>query len=158
MSRQVLSTQAVQEFAAFAALLRAHAATTRGFNAELVAEHGLTLSDYEVLLRLARAPEHRLRRVDLAEEVLLTPSGITRLLVGLERSGYVERASCESDARVTYAQLTDAGLEKLREAGKSHSVSVRSVFSARYSAEELESLCELLERLPQADDDASCEP
>jgi DNA-binding MarR family transcriptional regulator len=159
LSRQVLSTQAVSEIAVFAALLRAHASTTRGFNAELVAEHGLTLSDYEVLLRLSRAPDRRLRRVDLAEQVLLTPSGITRLLAGLERSGWVERASCETDARVTYAQLTDEGLEKLRTAGRSHAGSVRSLFAERFSPEELEALRELLERLPRADeDDASCEP
>ena len=67
-------------------------ATTRRFNAQLVNEHGLTLSDYEVLLRLARAPDRRLRRVDLAEQVLLTPSGITRLLAGLEQQA-VRRAS-----------------------------------------------------------------
>ena len=106
------------EIEAWAGLLRAHASITRRFNAELVAEHGLTLSAYEVLLRLAHAPERRMRRVDLSEEVLLTPSGITRLLAGLEESGFVERASCESDARVTYAQLTDGGLAKLREAAE----------------------------------------
>ena len=61
-----------------------------------------------------------MRRVDLAEQVLLTASGITRLLDGLERSGFVERASCASDRRVVYAVLTDAGLAKLREASESH--------------------------------------
>ena len=67
--------------------LRAHAALTRELSADLVAEHGLTLNDYEVLLHLARAPGKRMRRVDLAESILLTASGITRLLEGLERSG-----------------------------------------------------------------------
>jgi len=138
-------------------LLRAHAETTRGFNADLVAEHDLTLSDYEVLLRLAHAPDRRLRRVDLAEEVLLTPSGITRLLAGLEENGWVERASCDSDARVTYAQLTDAGLEKLRVAAKSHVASIRSLFAERFSPSELEALRDLLQRLPLAEG-ASCEP
>ena len=138
-------------------MLRAHAETTRGFNADLVAEHDLTLSDYEVLLRLAHAPDRRLRRVDLAEEVLLTPSGITRLLAGLEENGWVERASCDSDARVTYAQLTDAGLEKLRVAAKSHVASIRSLFAERFSPSELEALRDLLQRLPLAEG-ASCEP
>jgi DNA-binding MarR family transcriptional regulator len=145
------------EVEAFAALLRAHAATTRAFHAELVAEHGLTLSDYEVLLRLARAPERRMRRVDLAAQVLLTPSGITRLLAGLERSGYAERAACESDARVTYAQLTEHGRAKLRAASKTHLESVRSVFSERLTPSELEALRDLLQRLP-LDDAVSCEP
>jgi DNA-binding MarR family transcriptional regulator len=156
-----LSTQLTRggtETEAFAALLRAHAATTRGFNAELVAEHGLTLSDYEVLLRLAHAPDRRLRRVDLAGEVLLTPSGITRLLAGLEQSGWVERVSCASDARVTYAQLTDEGLDKLRAAGKSHVASIRSVFGERFSREELGALRDLLQRLPLEESPTSCEP
>ena len=146
-----MSTQtipAIPEVQAFTGLLRAHAATTRRFNAELVADHGLTLSDYEVLLRLARAPDQRLRRVDLAQQVLLTPSGITRLLAGLERHGCVERASCESDARVTYAQLTDDGLAKLNAASKTHVDSIRRLFGEHFSAGELESLGDLLRRLP----------
>jgi DNA-binding MarR family transcriptional regulator len=139
--------------------LRAHASITRRFNAELVSEHGLTLNDYEVLLVLAHAPDRRLRRVDLSERVLLTPSGITRLLAGLEQCGYVERASCEADARVTYAQLTDDGLEKLRVAAKTHVAGIRVLFAERFSAEELEALRDLLQRLP-ADPSAgeSCEP
>jgi DNA-binding MarR family transcriptional regulator len=155
-----LSTQAIPEVEAFAGLLRTHAATTRRFNADLVAEHGLTLSDYEVLLRLARAPGRRLRRVDLSQQVLLTPSGITRLLSGLEASGYVRRASCESDARVTYAELTDEGLEKLQDASRSHIRSVRDLFGEHFSESELESLRELLWRLPVEGTpaDASCEP
>ena len=147
MSAQALEQQGV-EIQAFVGLLRAHASVTRRFSADLVADHGLTLSAYEVLLRLALAPDRRLRRVDLAEEVLLTPSGITRLLAGLEQSGYVERASCESDARVTYAQLTDAGLAKLREARMTHRAGIHDVFVDRFSVEELETLRDLLQRLP----------
>ena len=147
------------EVEAWAGLLRAHACVTRRFNADLVAEHGLTLSAYEVLLHLAQAPGRRMRRVDLSEEVLLTPSGITRLLAGLEQSGYVERASCESDARVTYAQLTDDGLAKLREAASTHVADIRGLFAARFSAEELETLRDLLRRLPvDPSAGADCEP
>jgi DNA-binding MarR family transcriptional regulator len=147
LSAQV-SEQTTPEIQAWVGLLRAHATVTRRLNAELVAAHGLTLNDYEVLLHLAREDGRRLRRVDLAERVLLTPSGITRLLEGLERCGYVERASCESDARVTYAQLTHQGLAKLREAGDSHVAGIRGFFGERFSAEELTALARLLERLP----------
>jgi DNA-binding MarR family transcriptional regulator len=133
---------------AWVGLIRAHAAATRRFNADLVSGHGLTLNDYEVLLHLAREPERRLRRVDLAKRVLLTPSGITRLLEGLERCGYVERASCASDARVTYALLTDEGYSKLREASSTHVDGIRSHFAGRFSPKELETLAELLGRLP----------
>jgi DNA-binding MarR family transcriptional regulator len=129
-------------------LLRAHATSIRRFNAELVAEHGLTLNDYEVLLHLSHAEGQRLRRVDLAERVLLTPSGITRLLEGLERCGYVERASCESDARVTYAQLTDDGEAKLRAAAETHVAGIREFFRGRFSKDEVQALGGLLERLP----------
>jgi DNA-binding MarR family transcriptional regulator len=157
LSTQV--TRVTPEITAWAGLLRAHAATTRRFNAELVAAHGLTLSAYEVLLHLKRAEGGRLRRVDLAERVLLTPSGITRLLEGLERNGYVERASCESDARVTYAQLTEAGEAKLREAAETHVTGIREFFRDRFSEGELGTLGTLLERLPaepSGDADLDC--
>ena len=71
--------------------LRAHASVTRELSARLEADHGLTLNDYDVLVQLYYAPERRLRRVDLARSVLLSPSGITRLLDGLERAGWVEK-------------------------------------------------------------------
>ncbi len=140
-----------RQLEAWVRLLRVHAATTRQFSAELVAEHGLTMNDFDVLLQLADSPEGYLRRVDLAERVLLTPSGITRLLEGLERAGYVERMSCPSDARVSYAVLTDAGREKLEAAKETHLASIRSLFSERYSEDEVETLASLLERLPAAE-------
>ena len=155
MSRQVNVTtaQAPPDSPALApwlGLLRAHANVTRDLNARLVADHGLTLNDYEVLVRLSRAPDRQLRRVDLANEVLLTASGITRLLDGLERAGWVERGVCQSDARVSYAVLTVAGLRKLREASKTHLRDVHGVFAERYTDDELAVLAELLERLPGA--------
>jgi DNA-binding MarR family transcriptional regulator len=154
-----LTKRVTPEVSAWIGLLRAHASTTRRFNAELVASHGLTLNDYEVLLHLYRADGHRLRRVDLAERVMLTPSGITRLLEGLERTGLVERASCESDARVTYAQLTDAGEAKLHEAAETHVTGIGAFFRERFSVEELSALGGLLERVP-ADPagDVDCSP
>jgi DNA-binding MarR family transcriptional regulator len=88
-----------------------------------------------------------LRRVDLADRVVLSASGITRLLEGLERAGYVCKRSCESDARVTYAMLTDAGYEKLLEASKTHHGDIERLFTEHFSAEELETLAGLLNRL-----------
>jgi DNA-binding MarR family transcriptional regulator len=132
---------------AFVGLIRAHSATTTRLSAGLEAGHGLTLNDYEVLLFLSHAPDRMMRRVDLARSVFLTPSGITRLLEGLERCGYVERKKCESDARVTYACLTDAGEAKLQEASRSHLEEMRLHFSERFSDQELETLEALLVRL-----------
>ena len=129
--------------------LRAHAALTRRLNADLIASQGLTVNDYEVLLHLARAPERALRRVDLAERLLLTPSGITRLLEGLERCGLVQRASCAEDGRVVYAQLTDAGYERLRAASKTHLAGVEELFISRFGEDELDVLHRLLGRLTE---------
>jgi DNA-binding MarR family transcriptional regulator len=139
----------------FVSLLRAYTHATRRLSAQLTVDHGLTISDYEVLLRLARAPERRMRRVDLAEQVLLTASGITRLLDGLERSGYVERGSCDSDRRVVYAVLTEAGRTKLRDASESHVAQIEEYFTSRYDAAELASLNVLLGRV-EADEAFDC--
>jgi len=156
LSSQVLSDQALS---AWVGLLRGHAALTRALNAELQADHGLTLNDYEVLLHLSRAPDRRLRRVDLVDRVLLTASGITRLLDGLQSAGFVNKAACASDARVTYAVLTDAGLAKLREAARSHLAGVRGKFAERYSEPELARLAVLLARLDGGEPDGEqCEP
>lgn len=154
MTSQVLSEQSVS-VESFVSLLRAYTHVTRQLNAQLTADHGLTISDYEVLLRLGRAPDRRMRRVDLAEQVLLTASGITRLLDGLERSGYVERGSCDSDRRVVYAVLTDNGLEKLREASASHVAQIEEYFSTRYDEAELAELNALLGRI-EAGDSVDC--
>ena len=156
MSSQVLSTQ-TSGVTAFAALLRAHASATRRLNAQLTVDHGLTINDYEVLLRLARAPDQQMRRVDLSEQVLLTASGITRLLDGLERSGLVERGSCATDRRVVYAVLTDAGAAKVREAAASHFAQVEDLVGARGDEEELVGLTALLARLGEGDS-VDCEP
>ena len=137
------------ELDAWVGLLRAHAAATRRFNRELIAEHGLTINDFEVLMHLDSADGGRLRRVDLAERVLLTASGITRLLDGLERCELVRKASCAADARVTYAEITDAGRARLTEARASHLAGVRTLFAERYNDDELIMLVTLLGRLPQ---------
>jgi DNA-binding MarR family transcriptional regulator len=154
-----LSTQISSrlDLAAWTRFLRAHSAITRELSAELVSEHGLTLNDYEVLLQLSWASDRMLKRVELAQQVLLTPSGITRLLAGLERAGYVERKECPSDARVSYACLTDEGYAKLREAAKTHIAGVERTYLERFSESERQTLAELLGRLV-GDDGAPCEP
>ena len=158
MSSQVLTDQSAA-VRAFIALIQAHATTTRSLSAQLLADHGLTLNDYEVLLRLSRAPDRRLRRVDLAEEVVLTPSGITRLLDGLERAGLVERAACASDRRVVYAVITDAGLDTLRTASATHVAQIEEFFGARLDPERQHAAADILERLcGQVVDDTACSP
>jgi DNA-binding MarR family transcriptional regulator len=137
---------------AFTRLLRAHAATARCLGAKLLAEHGLSLSGYEALDLLARADGRRLRRVDLARSLALTPSGVTRLLEGLEAAGLVERESCPSDLRVTYARLTDEGAQVLMAASCDHERSVRALLEEHLAPSEIEELAELLGRLPGGDD------
>lgn len=156
MTSQVLSEQSTG-VSAFVSLLRAHAGITRDLNTQLTVEHGLTLSDFEVLLRLSRSPDRRMRRVDLADQVLLSASGVTRLLDGLERQGLVERAACSTDRRVVYAVLTDTGLDRLRTAAQSHFGQVDAVFGARFDDEELAALTGLLDRLGSGET-PDCEP
>ena len=157
MTSQVLSGQSTS-VEAFVSLLRAHASVTRQLNAQLTLDHGLTLSDFEVLVRLSRAEERRMRRVDLADQVLLSASGVTRLLDGLERQGLVERASCESDRRVVYAVLTDEGLDRLRSAASSHFAEIDAALGARLDEDELTSLTALLDRLGEGELEPDCTP
>ncbi len=139
-----------QALDAWVRLLRGHSATVRELNAKLTADWGLTINDYEALLLLAHAEGERLRRTDLVQNLQLTASGVTRLLDGLEVAGLVEKGQCESDARVTYAVLTDAGRTKLKDASCSHVAAIRELFEARYSDTELQTLANLLGRLPGA--------
>jgi DNA-binding MarR family transcriptional regulator len=135
---------------AWRSYLQSHASILRELDAELVAEHGLTTRDYEVLLYLAQAEDRRLPMSALAERTMLTRSGITRLVDGLVASGLIKRIACPEDARISYASLTDAGHEKLRQAGSSHIASIRRLFLAHFSAEELAQVAALLGRLPGA--------
>ena len=138
--------------------LRAHASLTRQLSARLEREHGLTLNDFDVLAQLASIEEQRLRRVDLARSVLLSASGITRLLDGLERAGWVEKGTCRSDARVTYAVLTETGYAKYRDVRKSHFADVEALFGSRFTEEERDALSGLLLQLlePGEDETPSC--
>jgi DNA-binding MarR family transcriptional regulator len=142
---------------AWTRLLRAQVATTRLLSAALQSEHGLTINDYEALYHLAVAEDGRMKRVDLARRLLLTPSGVTRLLEGLEQAGLVERATCPTDLRVTYAQLTARGRATLEAASCNHEGSIRSLMEEHLSPPEIERLAELLGKLPGVvDSDGDC--
>jgi DNA-binding MarR family transcriptional regulator len=128
--------------------LATHSAITRELEARLMGAHGLTLSDYDVLVQLARAPERKLRNIDLAKAVVLTRSGVTRLVDGLEKDGLVARASCPSDKRGTFVALTDSGLARLRAATSTHVASVRELFVERLGQGGVEQMDALLRALP----------
>jgi DNA-binding MarR family transcriptional regulator len=131
-----------------ARLLRAHATLMRELESRLVAEHGLTINDFETLLRLSHEPDNRMRRVDLADSLSLTPSGVTRLLDGLMEAGLVAKASCSSDARVSYAVLTNDGRTLLAAAVRTNDRACRELLGERVTPRELEKLASLLARLP----------
>jgi DNA-binding MarR family transcriptional regulator len=133
--------------AAWVDFLRAHAAITRELDLELRAQHGFSLNEYEILLQLWLAEGSRLRRVDLARQLLITQGGVTRLLAGLELEGLVERASSAEDGRVVYAQLTGSGRRRLEAARRDHLAEVERLFSDRFSGAELTVLEDLLARL-----------
>jgi DNA-binding MarR family transcriptional regulator len=101
-----------------------------------------------VLMHLSHSEDKMKRRVDLASRIQLTATGITRQHVGLERSGCVCKETCDSDARVSYAKLTDAGSHYLREAAVTHLRGIDELFTSRYAGSELATLAELLSRLP----------
>ena len=147
MSRQVLRPQSI-ELDAFARLARAHATLRRELAAEVLTPRGLTMSDFDTLLYLSYAEDNRLRRVDLVEKLMLTPSGVTRLLEGLQEGGLVENAQCGDDARVTWARLTDEGIETLECVGASYAKRLQELFAGRLDEDELTRLSELLEKLP----------
>jgi DNA-binding MarR family transcriptional regulator len=141
---------------AWRSYLQSHATILRLLDAELVSVHGITTRDYEVLLYLAQAPDRKLPMSALAESTMLTRSGITRLVDGLVSGGFIQRVSCPSDARVSYAQLTDEGFAKLRSAGCTHVGSIRRLFLEHFDAEETGRLADLLSRLPGAQRGGAC--
>jgi DNA-binding MarR family transcriptional regulator len=138
------------ELLAWRSFLGSHASILRALDADLVAEHRITARDYEVMLYLAQAPDRKLPMSALAEGTMLTRSGITRLVDGLVGGGLVRRVSCEEDARVSYARLTDPGHERLIAAGRTHVAGIRHQFLEHFSPSETELLGALLARLPGA--------
>ena len=150
-----MTTKALPSTDAFANLAAAYVTLTRDLNSSLVAEHGLTINDYGCLLLLSRAGDEGMRRIDLANELRLSPSGITRLLDRLEDQGLVGKGACKEDARVSYAILTEAGLSKLRNAAPGHVEDIERQLSEVLSEGEMRTLTELLGRIASGE---NCTP
>lgn len=137
-----------EELAAWRGMLRVHSDMTRVLDAELTHRHGLPLSSYEVLLFLADSPDGRMRMSELADSVLLSRSGLTRLVDRLERDGLLEREQCEEDARGYFAAITDRGRALFTEARRTHLAGVRERFLSRFSRDDLRTLGGLWEKVP----------
>lgn len=129
-----------EELASWRAFLRAHASITRVLEAELDASDQLSLASYDVLVQLAEAPGHRLRMTELADVVLLSRSGVTRLVDRMEKAGLVHRCPVEGDGRGVAAELTPDGLQRLRVAARTHLAGVATHFAARLDAADLAAL------------------
>lgn len=132
---------------AWAAFLGAHARIVRSLERELAEEQGMALTDYDVLVQLAGADPHRLRMSELADRLLLSRSGVTRLVDRLVAEGLVERVTCDDDRRGQWASLTDAGYARLRRATPTHLRGVADHFLDRLTDDELATLERALSRL-----------
>lgn len=130
---------------AWIAFLQAHAVVTRRLEAELQAERGLSLADYDALVQLAIADERRLRMSELADRVVLSRSGVSRLVDRLVADGLVARRACPTDARGAWAELTPAGLDRLREAAPVHLRGVDDHFLSPIPEADREGLVRALE-------------
>jgi DNA-binding MarR family transcriptional regulator len=147
MTTTALTTTCSRVPAAWTGMVRVHERLMQELDAELERTHGVSLAEFDVLLQLSEAPERRMRMADLAEAVLLTRSGMSRLVDRLESRGFVERARCPSDARGLNASLTDAGAERLAEAAVTHLAALRARFTDRLSAEDVARLESIWEQL-----------
>jgi DNA-binding MarR family transcriptional regulator len=136
-----------EELAAWRGLLRAHSELVRTLDAELAREHDMPLSTYEVLLYLNDSDGGRMRMSELADSVLLSRSGLTRLVDRLEREGLLRRERCESDARGLFAEITDEGRRVFGEARATHLDGVRRLFLDRFTRDELRAIGELWKKL-----------
>jgi DNA-binding MarR family transcriptional regulator len=124
--------------------LRAHAAVSRALEAELEAAQSMSLADYEALIQLAHADGRRLRMSELADGMILTRSGISRLVDRLEAGGYVERVACSTDARGAFAVLTDAGFKRLQAASPTHLRGVSTHFLSAIPAADRDAFVRVL--------------
>lgn len=134
------------EHRAWRAYLYKHALVARLLEADLMARSSLPLAEFDVLFQIAMTDGQRLRMNELADRVLLSRAGITRLVDRLVEDGLVERVKCASDARGAFAALTDRGRERLEAARPSHLAAVKRYFLGTFSRAELEILAELMER------------
>jgi DNA-binding MarR family transcriptional regulator len=146
------------ELTAWRAFLRAHAHVTLRLELDLTREHDLPLASYDVLVQLVEAPGRRLRMTDLAGAVLLSRSGLTRLVDRMERDGLVRRERVPGDARGVLAVLTDTGYARLRRASSTHLQGVADYVVDRLDPDELAALGRACEKLAQAASGASEPP
>ncbi len=135
------------ELAAWRGLLRVHTALVKALDAELSAAHDLPLSSYEVLITLESAPNRKRRMAELADSVLLSRSGMTRLVDRLEREGLLVRDTCTDDGRGCFAVLTDKGAALLESARPTHLAGVRQRFLTHFSDAELRQFAGAWERV-----------
>ena len=133
--------------AVWRSFLRAHAVVLGELERELDRDAAMPLAWYDVLLTLAQAPQRRLRMAELADRVLLSRSGLTRLVDRIEKAGLVSREPSPDDARGTYTVLLPDGLRRLREAVPVHLAGIQRHWLAHFSDDELHTLGALLERL-----------
>jgi DNA-binding MarR family transcriptional regulator len=153
MKTEPIHELSAEELGAWRGLLRVHSALVKALDAELLAAHALPLTSYEVLINLQAAPGRRRRMAELADGVLLSRSGMTRLVDRLERDGLLERDACTDDGRGTFAVLTDKGDACLAEARRTHLDGVRERFVQHFEPDELQVLATFWERvLPGAAD------
>jgi DNA-binding MarR family transcriptional regulator len=138
---------AAEELAAWRGMLRVHSALVKALDAELLAAHELPLTSYEVLINLQAAPGRRRRMAELADGVLLSRSGMTRLVDRLEREGLLERDRCTDDGRGTFAVLTDKGDALLADARRTHLDGVRERFLQHFEPHELRGLAAFWDRV-----------
>jgi DNA-binding MarR family transcriptional regulator len=149
-SRPVSGVTEEPGFGAWRSFLQAHARVTRRLDEELQAAHGLSLAEYDALLQIAHSPGRRVRMNVLANRVLLSRSGITRLVDRLEADGSVDRMACSTDARGQEAMLTPAGLDRLRAAADTHLDGVRRYFLERLDGPDLDAIEQSLGRVAEA--------
>src|SRR4051812_29996118 len=135
------------ELGAWRGMLRVHTALVKALDAELAEAHDLPLSSYEVLITLESAPNRKRRMAELADSVLLSRSGMTRLVDRLEREGLLVRDTCTDDGRGCYAVLTDKGADVLAAARPTHLEGVRERFLTHFSPEELQLFADAWERV-----------
>jgi DNA-binding MarR family transcriptional regulator len=147
-------TLTARELGVWRVFLRVHASLTRRLEHDLMMEHDLPLASYDVLVQLAEAPQRRLRMTDLADRVLLSRSGLTRLVDRMTADGLVERETCASDARGMFTVLTEAGLNRLRQTAPTHLRGIEDYMTSRLAPDELDALGALLAKLLAAPDDA----
>jgi DNA-binding MarR family transcriptional regulator len=122
------------------AFLQAHARITRRLDEELRAEHDLSLAEYDAIVTIANAPDRRIRMRQLADRVILSKSGVTRLIDRLVLDGLVQRDVCQSDARGAEAVLTPAGLDRLRRASRTHLRGIDEHFLAALGPDDLDAI------------------